>query len=187
LFFVLFSSKVGAEKNDPCYLRAVLERMIKDGRFGKFDRVDFFSDGGPRHFKQKYGMHAMSEWFDLHRLHRPDKPIPTLVWNITAPHHGHGVADSHAGVASQKFTREKLNRQFLLGELALVPKDATELRSIMNQMKNTKAIVLPSIQRPQYRTDLETLQCGIRSVFQIHFVTLPALYPHLICSFLGLF
>jgi len=152
-------------------LRAVLERLIKDGRFAAFDRVDFFSDGGPRHFKQKYGLHAMSEWFDLHRQHRPGQSIPTVVWNITAPHHGHGVADSHAGVASQKFTRVKLHRQFLFGELALVPKDATELCGIMNGMKNTKAIVLPRIPRPEFRTDLETLKCGIRSIFQIHFVS----------------
>jgi len=40
-------------------------------------------------------------WAEL----KPGLAVPTITWNFTAPNHGHGPCDSHAGVYSQLLTR----------------------------------------------------------------------------------
>jgi len=111
----------GAEGNDTRYVRgtAAFRKAIELQAFESdgFERIDLFSDGGPgpKHYKSVtlYGMATMAEWtrYDWwpRAELRPGVAVPQLWWNFnfTAPYHGHGVADSHAGIFSQMLSRRQ--------------------------------------------------------------------------------
>ena len=137
--------------------------------FDGFERVDLFSDGGPKHYKSVYGMATMAEWYDWWAELRPGVAVPALWWNFTAPYHGHGVADSHAGIFSQMMSRRQKSGQGSASGVGGGPENGEEIAALMKEMKNTTPIVLQSIERPEFRNDLVPLE-AIRKHFQFRFV-----------------
>ena len=160
----------GIEGNDTLYVKQAMRNAISKGYFDGFTRVDLFSDGGPKHYKSVYGMHTMSGWADWWRELKPGHDIPDLLWNFTAAYHGHGVADSHAGIFSQMLTRAKNSGQHGKGQEGIGggPKNVDEVAEMMRTMKGTQAMVFDKIERPEYRNDLQPLD-SIRKHFQFRF------------------
>ena len=146
-----------------------MRNAIKEGYFDGFARVDLFSDGGPKHYKSVYAMRTMSDWFDWWEELRPGVSIPQLWWNFTAPYHGHGVADSHAGVFSQMLSRRQKSGQGTTWGTGGGPKNAEEIAALMREMKATVPVVFTAIERPPYRIDLHPLET-IKKHFQFRFV-----------------
>jgi hypothetical protein len=159
----------GTEGNDTQYVRMAMRNAIKEGYFDGFARVDLFSDGGPKHYKSVYAMRTMAEWFDWWEELRPGVSIPQLWWNFTAPYHGHGVADSHAGIFSQMLTRRQKSGQETTWGTGGGPKNAEEIAALMKEMKATVPIIFDKIERPAYRVDLFPLET-IKKHFQFRFV-----------------
>jgi hypothetical protein len=165
----------GAEGNDTAYVRVAMRNAIEKGWFDGFTQVDLFSDGGPKHYKSVYGMKMMSEWADWWAELKPGKPVPELIWNFTAPYHGHGMADSHAGIFSQKLTRTQNAGQQGGGSESIGggPQNVDEVAALMCQMKNTVPYVFDKIDRDTHRTDMYPLT-HIREHFQFRFRRLPS-------------
>ena len=153
----------GVEKNDTEYVRVVLRRIIQRGDLDGFRRVDLFTDGGGKHFKNVYSMEMSSHWVEMwHELRGKDVLVPELVWNVTAPYHGHGTADSHAGSVSQHLNRTQLKRQHIGGLTAPPPGSVHEFKVMIDKMKNCAPEVFESIDRPEARADMESLAAGIK-------------------------
>jgi hypothetical protein len=160
--------RAGTEGNDTCYVREAMRDAIKKGMFDGFERVDLFSDGGPKHYKSVYAMRMMADWYDWWDELRPGVAIPELWWNFTAPYHGHGVADSHAGIISQMLCRRQKSGQGTWYGVGGGPANATEIAAMVTEMKNTVPVVFNKIERPEYRTDLWPLET-IKKHFQFRF------------------
>ena len=161
--------RAGAEGNDTRYVRAAFRCAIEMKMFDVFQRIDLFSDGGPKHYKSVYGMATMAEWYDWWAELRPGVDVPALWWNFTAPYHGHGVADSHAGIFSQMLSRRQKRGQGSAHGTGGGPENDVEIAALMREMKNTTPIVLQSIERPEFRNDLIPLET-IKKHFQFRFV-----------------
>jgi hypothetical protein len=160
----------GVEKNDTEYVRTAMEHAISAGHFDGFDRVDLFSDGGPKHYKSVYGMKMMSGWNDWWRKLKPGVKIPQLWWNFTGPNHGHGIADSHGGIIAQVLRRALNHAQHNGGMAARGPSNAYELQELIMKMKGTQPVVFTHIERPEEpRIDMKPLK-HIRNHFQFRFV-----------------
>jgi len=122
-------------------------------------------------------MATMAEWYDWWAELRPGVAVPQLWWNFnfTAPYHGHGVADSHAGIFSHC---QMLSRRQKTGPGQATsfgtgsgPENAKEIAALMKEMKNTAPIILTNIERPEYRNDLFPLETvTIKKHFQFRFV-----------------
>jgi hypothetical protein len=96
-------------------------RLIDSGQLNGFKRIDLFTDGGGKHFKNVYAMEMASHWEDMWQARWSDSAaVPMLWWNVMAPYHGHGTADSHAGSVSQTATRIMLDCEHE-GKTAAVP------------------------------------------------------------------
>jgi hypothetical protein len=160
--------RAGTAGNDTCYVREAMRDAIKKGMFDGFERVDLFSDGGPKHYKSVYAMRMMADWYDWWDELRPGVVIPELWWNFTAPYHGHGVADSHAGIISQMLCRRQKGGQGTWYGVGGGPANATEIAAMVAEMKNTVPVVFNKIERPEYRTDLWPLET-IKKHFQFRF------------------
>jgi hypothetical protein len=160
----------GIEGNDTAYVRMAMRNAITCGYFDGFTRVDLFTDGGPKHYKSVYGMYMMSQWYDWWAELRPGVAVPELVWNFTAPYHGHGVADSHAGIFSQMLTRKKNEGQHGGGPEAVGggPRNVDEVSQLMEKMKDTSVHIFETIERKDYRFDMRSLD-AIRQHFQFRF------------------
>jgi hypothetical protein len=161
----------GVEKNDVEYVRAGLRRLIAGGQLDRFQRIDLFSDGGGKHFKNVYAMELMSGWVDMwHELRGERLPVPRLYWTVTAPHHGHGSADGHAAAISRALRREQIGSQHA-GTGTAPPASAEALKAMIQQkLSSVVPEVFHSIARPEFRTDLESLAGGIKPFFQFTFV-----------------
>ena len=124
-------------------------------------------------------MKMMSEWAEWWAELQPGEVVPLLVWNFTAPYHGHGIADSHAGVISQKLTRRQSKGQHGGGPEAVGggPGTVDEMAEMMSEMKNTKVIVFDKIERPEYRIELRPLHGHIKQYFQFRFCKRPIPLP----------
>jgi len=84
-----------------------MRHAVQNGYFDGFSTITLFSDGGPKHYKSVYGMRMMSEWNAWWQQLRPGVAVPELTWNFSCPYHGHGPADSHAGIFSQMLNRRQ--------------------------------------------------------------------------------
>ncbi len=162
----------GIEKNDTEYVRVVLRRIIERGLLAGFRRVDLFTDGGGKHFKNVYSMDMASQWQEMwQQQYGAGLAAPELVWNVTAPYHGHGMADSHAGSVSQRLTRVQLGRQHTEGLAATPPSTVEEFAKFINEMKGCAPESFDVIARPPVRLDMESLQQGIKKFYQFTFVS----------------
>jgi hypothetical protein len=171
MHFDFLSDNAGAQKNDSCYVEAALCTGITNGIFDGFSRVHFFSDGGPKHFKNVYGMLVARRWRSIWKKKRPELPVPELVWNFFASYHGHSLADSHASHVSQLLRREQsaaVHTQRT--ELAVIPSSAEAVGDlIQRKLVNCTSFTLARIPRPEVRTDLRSLAGGIKKFHQFRF------------------
>lgn len=161
----------GAEKNDVAYVKAGLRRLIAGGHLDGFQRIDLFSDGGGKHFKNVYAMELMSWWVDMWQELRGERvQVPSLYWTVTAPYHGHGSADGHAGGIGRSLLSEQIGSQHA-GTGTQRPASAEALKAMIAQKFSCVVPeVFQSIARPEFRTDLESLAGGIKPFFQFTFV-----------------
>jgi len=141
----------GLEGNDTEYVRMAMRNSITAGHFDGFSRVDLFTDGGPKHYKSVYGMRMMSQWAEWWAELRTGAAVPLLYWNFTAPNHGHGVADSHAGIFSQMLTRKQNAGQHGGGPEAVGggPSNVDEVSQLMEKMKKTTVVTFDRIEQHQ--------------------------------------
>jgi len=167
------------EKNDTEYVRVALKRIIQRGHLDRFRRIDLFTDGGGKHFKNVYSMEMGSHWVEMwHELRGKDVMVPELIWNVTAPYHGHGTADSHAGSVSQTLTRAQLGRQHTGGLAASPPSTVDEFMVMIGKMKNCVPESFEQIERPQIRQDIDSLKDGIKKFYQFRYVPSPSTTHH---------
>ena len=166
-------AEAGAEGNDTGYVKEVLEQLLLTDFFDRFDRIDIFTDGGGKHFKNVYTMHTMAKWLTERWVEVKQRAAPLFVWNVMAAYHGRGVADGHGGVISRSLDRERRNR---LQQHLPIPKTTADLKEVIeNKCANSTVVVLERIPRPaEGRMDLESLEGKIKSMNQFVFVcTLP--------------
>ena len=171
LFIDNLCDSPGIEKNDVAYVKAALRRLIAGGHLDGFHRIDLFTDGGGKHFKNVYAMELMASWVDMwHELRGKNARVPVIYWTVTAPYHGQGSADGHAGVISRALRREQIASQDK-GTETTRPASADALAAMIEE-KLTSVVpeVFRSITRPEFRSDLESLAGGIKQFFQFSFV-----------------
>lgn len=89
--------------NDAALFKVAFKSVIEEVRSAfRFNELLIWSDGGRKHFKQRYAMQYVME------MQR--KWAVRIVWNFFASHHGHGVCDadaSHVKVAVRSAQRDK--------------------------------------------------------------------------------
>jgi hypothetical protein len=163
-------AEAGAEGNDTGYVKEVLEQLLLTDIFDRFDRIDIFTDGGGKHFKNVYTMQAMARWLMERWVEVKKRPAPLFVWNVTAAYHGRGVADGHGGAISQSLDRERRNR---LQQHLPIPKTPADIKEVIeSKCANSSVVVLERIPRPaEGRVDLESLEGKIKSMYQFVFVS----------------
>jgi hypothetical protein len=161
----------GKQKNDVNYLVAAMRAAITRGFFDAFGQLHLFSDGGPKHFKNVYAMNAMSALIAEWPLLRAGRTAPTVTWNFLASYHGHSLADSHAGVAKAalRTAQREAQQRTDASAMADIPQSAAHLADLLDRLKSTTAIVLPSIDRPAQRQELRSLAKGIKRYHQFEF------------------
>jgi hypothetical protein len=163
-------AEAGAEGNDTGYVKEVLEQLLLTDIFDRFDRIDIFTDGGGKHFKNVYTMHTMAKWLTERWVEVKRRAAPLFVWNVMAAYHGRGVADGHGGVISRSVDRERRDR---LQQHLPIPKTPADLKEVIeNKCANSSVVVLERIPRPaEGRVDLESLEGKIKSMNQFVFVS----------------
>ena len=151
----------GKGKHDTYYVQTVLRRLITDGTLRGFKKVHLVSDGGPKHFKNKWAMQIASEWKRDWLKHYPgDKVAPELQWHFYCAYHGHSLCDAHAGRAKTAVRSAQRNAMHDAGALAIgnIPRTAEAVgQAIVDRCAKTKAEILPYIERSVERPELERL------------------------------
>jgi len=166
----------GPQKHDTYYVQTVLHRLIADGTLDGFTQIHLISDGGPKHFKNKYAMRMASEFGMAWRARYPAVATPELQWHFYAAYHGHSLCDSHAGRAKTAVRSAQRNAQHDAGgalAIGKVPRSAEAVgEAIVDRCKSTTAQTLPTIVRPHGRPALRQLKAGgkgIKSYYSFRF------------------
>ena len=81
-------------KNDQYFVAGVLEFLFADGCFTNAGNVHFWSDGGSKHFKQRFTMGYLAEL--CRHYHR------AITWNFFGSNHGHNPCDAVAAHANKQ-------------------------------------------------------------------------------------
>jgi len=166
----------GQQKHDTYYVQTVLHRLISDGTLRGFKQIHLISDGGPKHFKNKFAMRMASEFGVAWRKQYPDVAMPELQWHFYAAYHGHSLCDSHAGRAKTAVRSAQRNAQHDAGgalAIGKVPRSAEDVgHAIVDRCKSTTVQTLPAINRPDERSELRHLKAGgkgIKSYYSFRF------------------
>ena len=121
------------ESNDYFFFRRVMLKLLELDEFKKTgpgkDRpswIEFWSDGGPKHFKIRRSLFLICVEMKERLTWNP-----TVTWAFFASHHGKSVNDAHAAVVKRKIWR--LARE---GERTERPKQLAEM---CKTIKNTSA------------------------------------------------
>ena len=169
-------AEAGVEGNDTGYVKEVLEQFLLTDLFDRFDRIDIFTDGGGKHFKNVYTMHTMAKWLTERWVEVKRTAPPLFVWNVMAAYHGRGVADGHGGVLSRCLERERRDR---IQQHLPIPKTPADVKEVIEKKcVNSSVVILERISRPEEgRVDLESLEGKIKSMNQFVFVSTLHLIP----------
>jgi hypothetical protein len=154
-FDFLAHTEEDSESNDFFFFRAALheflEQCVKPLGIAS---LSFWSDGGRKHFKQRFSLAEFS-------FIRVDHPwLKCAVWNFFASNHGKCLCDSHAGKIAQQVVYCALNDGFFW----LTAKDLAGL--IKSKCSNSFPVLLNSIDRsPALKHDVSKI---ITDLYKYH-------------------
>ncbi len=75
-------------KNNVDFVTSAWQQLDDKGIFNRFEDIQIWSDGGPKHFKTNKAL----AFFSL--MHR--RTLKKLSWHFFASYHGHSICDRHA-------------------------------------------------------------------------------------------
>lgn len=78
------------EENDCYFMKRGMEEYLSKFLPARIKKVYLWSDGGPKHFKQKKSMYFMSQLAEKYKI--------SIDWNFYCSCHAHNLCDSHAAV-----------------------------------------------------------------------------------------
>ncbi|KAL0492077.1 hypothetical protein AKO1_001144, partial [Acrasis kona] len=91
-----------SNKNDSYFTKATFDKLYSMGHFGPNGTKNIiWTDGGPKHFKNRYTFRYMVDFFRARNLYGE--------WHFFESFHGYSLCDSHAGKISQAKTSAELS------------------------------------------------------------------------------
>ena len=130
------------ESNDHFFFRRVLLNVFSldiihnAGGRGRPDWIEFWSDGGPKHFKIR-----RSIFFVCVELMRRNAWLKRLTWAFYAAHHGKSVNDAHAAVVKRTLRR--------LARSGFRTEGPQQLADVAANLKNTDAFFFDKFDREE--------------------------------------
>lgn len=132
--YIVFPTEVAT--NDAALFKIAFESVIEEVRSSfRFNQLFIWSDGGRKHFKQRYAMKYVME------MQRKLK-VP-ITWNFFASHHGHGVCDADASHVKQAVRKAQRHRHIFI-------RTASQLMKIAHGVGRTlgRLVFPPSRKKP---------------------------------------
>ena len=139
-------------KNDFSFVLHIFHNHLVD-RLRRFKKIDFFTDGGPKHFKISAIMNMLHH-YSQHQLQQQ-----TITYHFYASYHGHGICDAAASHAKSAIWES-------IGETKRTPKTSQEICTIIDKINNHISFPIPTTTNitQKFKT-----MVGIRSFHKFQF------------------